>query len=433
MSTRSRQLLPPSLSFVRHVSQTVTFTAMDISSSGGFSHKQPSKVGKLIVPILKSPSHLGHSSSRVNRLYNEDKYSANLLQVKESQIFNFSIFDGHGGDQCSTYLAENLSLALEDLDQLVENDNDRQELFKKYAKNVGGYWKRWYKHRDNTVANWEKERIKLKNFLSDDLATRVPLAFLNADYNFFSKEQKSGSTCTSALIETIYSKPGTFQPFFENYYFNRHTISRLSIGHLGDTRAIVADKNGLAHTLTTDHHPLNPIEAKRLRKYAANFFMTDSFGEERFVALANTRAFGDVDYKEVGVTAEPDFNQYIIGDLDAIKQFLTPDEIEKYTIGGLGGDESFLILCSDGVTNILTDQEIADIVLTHVNLKGQTVATPQYCAEQVIKFVEFVGGDDNATCLVIRLNGWGNWPIIDRTGELRQARLDDYNPRGARG
>ena len=73
---------------------------------------------------------MGHSTSRVNRLYNEDKYSANLLQVKESQIFNFSIFDGHGGDQCSTYLAENLSLALEDLDQLVENDNDRQELFK---------------------------------------------------------------------------------------------------------------------------------------------------------------------------------------------------------------------------------------------------------------------------------------------------------------
>ena len=83
-------------------------------------------------------------------------------------------------------------------------------------------------------------------------------------------------------------------------------------------------------------------------------------------------------------------------------------------------------MCSDGVTNILTDQEIADIVLTHVNLKGQTVATHN-CAEQVIKFVEFVGGDDNATCLVIRLNGWGNWPIIDRTGELRQARLDDYN------
>lgn len=160
--------------------------------------------------------------------------------------------------------------------------------------------------------------------------------------------------------------------------------------------------------------------------------MTDSFGEERFISLANTRAFGDVDYKDVGVTAEPDFNQYIIGDLAAILEFLTPEEIQKHTIGGLGGDESFIVLCSDGVTNVLTDQEIADIVMTNVNLRGQTFATPQWCAQEIIKFVEYVGGDDNATCMVIRLNGWGNWPTIDRTGELRQARLDDYNPRGGR-
>lgn len=89
-------------------------------------------------------------------------------------------------------------------------------------------------------------------------------------------------------------------------------------------------------------------------------------------------------------------------------------------------------MCSDGVTNVLTDQEIADIVMTNVNLRGQTFATPQWCAQEIIKFVEYVGGDDNATCMVIRLNGWGNWPTIDRTGELRQARLDDYNPRGGR-
>lgn len=118
------------------------------------------------------------------------------------------------------------------------------------------------------------------------------------------------------------------------------------------------------------------MEAQRLRKYAANFFMTDSFGEERFISLANTRAFGDVDYKDVGVTAEPDFNQYIIGDLAAILEFLTPEEIQKHTIGGLGGDESFIVLCSDGVTNVLTDQEIADIVMTNVNLRGQTLLLP---------------------------------------------------------
>lgn len=414
---------------VRHVSNTVTFTAMAVTNRFSSS---PSKIGKLRVPILKSPSHLGHCTNRLRRLSNEDNFSGNLLNINDSQVFAFTIYDGHGGAQCSSYMADNLSGIIEDLGHLVEDKSKREELFKTYAKNIGGYWKRWYKHREKSVENWKKQKLELKNFPGDDLSVRVPLSYLDADYKFFSQEQKSGSTCTSALIETIYSKPGTFQPFFENYFFNRHTISRLSIAHVGDTRAILVDKEGISHQLTTDHHPLNPMEAQRLRKYAANFFMTDSFGEERFISLANTRAFGDVDYKDVGVTAEPDFNQYIIGDLAAILEFLTPEEIQKHTIGGLGGDESFIVLCSDGVTNVLTDQEIADIVMTNVNLRGQTFATPQWCAQEIIKFVEYVGGDDNATCMVIRLNGWGNWPTIDRTGELRQARLDDYNPRGGR-
>lgn len=414
---------------VRNVSNTVTFTAMAVTNRFSSS---PSKIGKLRVPILKSPSHLGHCTNRLKRLNNEDNLSGNLLNINDSQVFAFTIFDGHGGDQCSSFMAANLSRIIEDLNELVEDKVKREELFKKYAKNIGGYWKRWYKHREQTMENWQKQKLELKNFSSDDLSIRVPLSYMDADYNFFSKDEKSGTTCTSALIETIYSKPGTFQPFFENYFFNRHTISKLSIAHVGDTKAILVDKQGLSYLLTTDHHPLNPTEAQRLRKYAANFFMTDSFGEERFIALANTRSFGDIDYKDVGVTAEPDFNQYIIGDLTAILEFLTPEEIQKHTIGGLGGDESFIVLCSDGVTNVLTDQEIADIVMTNVNLRGQTFATPQWCAQEIIKFVEYVGGDDNATCIVIRLNGWGNWPNIDRTGELRQARLDDYNPRGGR-
>ena len=162
-----------------------------------------------------------------------------------------------------------------------------------------------------------------------------------------------------------------------------------------------------------------------MRKYAANFFMTDSFGEERFISLANSGAIGDVEFKQMGVTAEPDISQYIIGDGQVIRHKLTADEIKNYTVGGLGGDESFLVLCTDGVTGVLTDQEIADIVMVHVNMKGTPRATPQVGAEEVIKFVEYVGGDDNATCMVIRLSGWGHWPIEDRTGELRQQRMND--------
>lgn len=403
----------------------MTFTPLDLSKG-----QVPSKIGKLKVPLLKSPSHFGHFSSRVNRMYNEDKYSANVLDINGRTVFNFNIFDGHGGDQCSKYLSAHLS---EEIESATLDDELRDELVKKYVDNIGGYWKRWYRHRkDNFVRMVNSNNaLELKSVdCEDDFGIRLPMSFLTCDYKFFETGEKSGSTCTSVLLDTIYSDPNKkFKPVYEDYYFNRRTISKLTIGHVGDTKAILVDKNGEAHSLTTDHHPSNPIEASRLRKYAANFFMTDSFGEERFISLANTRAFGDVNFKNMGVTAEPDISQLIIGDSDTLHKKLTPQEISDYTIGGNGGDESFLILCSDGVTNEVTDQEVADIVMNTFNMRGQNV-TPQLCSEEVIKFIEYIGGDDNATCLVIRLNGWGKWNVKDRTGELRQQRMEDSFRRG---
>lgn len=424
----------------RFISTSVTFTAIDRSGSIPYNQTKPHKIGKLRVPLLKSPSHLGHFSSRVNRIYNEDKYSAYVLNLPNDRtVFNFTVFDGHGGDQCSTYLLKHLSNEIECANTLADpkNEAERDELVEKYLKNIGGYWKRWFKQRKENFAKMETiaNEIKLKNleFQADDFNTRIPLTYLKTDYDFFEQDDNSsGSTCTSAFIETIYSEPGSFAPVFEPYYFNRKTISKLTISHVGDTKAILVDRTGEAHALSQPHHPSNPIEAARLRRFSTNFFMTDSFGEERFIALANTRSFGDVNYKQMGVTSEPDLSQFIIGDAELIQQKLTADEMKKYTIGGLGGDEAFLVLCSDGITNELTDQEVADIVMVHFNMKGHPKATPQLCAEEVVKFVEYVGGDDNATCLVIRLNGWGKWPILDRTGELRQERMEAYTPRGER-
>lgn len=427
----------------RFVSSVLTIPAIDKSTKHPRSSNMAHKLGKLRVPLLKSPSYFGHYTSRVNRLYNEDKYSANVLSLPEDKtLFNFNIFDGHGGEQCATFLKDNLSEYVESANEISKKENTtaRNDLAKAYWKNIGGYWKRWYRHREANfdAMTSDSNTLKLSNIPNtwDDLHVRIPLSFLDTDYKFFNEEDKSGSTCTSAFIETIYPDPqeGLEDPeSLEKYYFNRNTISKLTIAHVGDTRAILVDNSGEAHPLTQAHHPSNPSESKRLRKYAANFFMTDSFGEERFISLANTRAFGDISYKEVGVTAEPDVVQFLIGDRTAIQDKLTPDEINNYTVGGLGGDECFLILCTDGVTDVLTDQEIGDIVMAHYNMKGHPKASPQLCAEEVVKFVEYVGGDDNATCLVIRLNGWGKWPIVDRTGELRQERMKDFSPRGERG
>lgn len=418
--------------FVRRFLTLVTFTSID-RQTVRLRNMKPAAKCKLKVPLLKLPLHLGHYLSRVNRMYNEDTYSACVLDLGGNSVFNFSIFDGHGGGQCSRYLCEQLGQKVEQ--HGFEDAAELSELVAKYAHNIGGYWKRWAKHEQRNIAKMTQAAPQVQKLAhvaaEDDLLLRLPLAFLQADYDFFGQDDnKLGLTATAAYIQTLHlALAGQFVPVYEDYYFNRKTVSKLTVAHVGDTRAILVDRYGEAVPLTGVHHPSNPIEVLRLRRYLASYFMTDLFGEERFILLANTRAFGDLNFKQMGITAEPDVLQYVIGDAATISSVLTPDEIKAHTVNGLGGDECFLVLATDGITNELTDQEIADIVMTHFNLRGHKHASPQTCAEEVVKFVEYVGGDDNATCMVIRLNGWGKWPVLDRTGLLRQERMTAYSTR----
>ena len=133
---------------------------------------------------------------------------------------------------------------------------------------------------------------------------------------------------------------------------------------------------GEAIPLTSNHHPSSPIETARLRRYATTF-VTDSFGEERMSGLANTRAFGDVHSKRIGVSAEPEIRRIE----------MAPAEY------------SFLVLMTDGVSGELPDQEIVDIV--------KEARTPDEASKAVVSLATEVSKvGDNTTCLVVRLGGW---------------------------
>ena len=93
--------------------------------------------------------------------------------------------------------------------------------------------------------------------------------------------------------------------------------------------------------------------------------------------LANTRAFGDMRSKRIGVSAEPEIRRIEI----------TPAEY------------SFLVLVSDGVSGTLSDQEIVDVV--------KEAKTPEQGSRDVVSYATEVSSEgDNATCLVVRLGGW---------------------------
>jgi serine/threonine protein phosphatase PrpC len=64
-----------------------------------------------------------------------------------------------------------------------------------------------------------------------------------------------------------------------------------------------------------------------------------------------------------------------------------------------------LLLCSDGLTRMVTDPEIAGTL--------QTEADPVRAAEKLIAFANERGGPDNITVLIVRLDkdskGWFSW------------------------
>ncbi|KAI9781575.1 MAG: hypothetical protein M1816_002248 [Peltula sp. TS41687] len=209
---------------------------------------------------------------------------------------------------------------------------------------------------------------------------------------------KGGSTCSVALISTPTPAP----------FWHPASPSTLITSHVGDTRILLCNTaTGRAMPMTTTHHPSSPGEENRLRRFAASF-VTDSFGEERMGGLANTRAFGDIQSKRMGVSAEPEIRRLE----------LKPAEY------------SFLVLVSDGVSGPLTDQEIVDIV--------KESKTPEQGAKNVVDFATEVSDEgDNATCLVLRLGGWerrieGGLGSME-TKEVREWKLQEaINPRSRR-
>ncbi|CAK7567193.1 MAG: Protein phosphatase 2C 6 [Sporothrix epigloea] len=209
---------------------------------------------------------------------------------------------------------------------------------------------------------------------------------------------KGGSTASIALISTPTPAP----------FWHPAARSTLVVAHVGDTRVLLCETaTGKARPLTRDHHPSSPVEARRLRRFAESL-VTDSFGEERISGLANSRAFGDMQSKRIGVSAEP--------------------ELERVELGP--AQFSFLVLVSDGVSGTLSDQEIVDVV--------KEARTPEQGSRDVVEYATEVSRDgDNATCLVVRLGGWerrseGGVGSMG-TKEIRDARRAEANdPRRGR-
>ncbi|WVZ52785.1 hypothetical protein U9M48_003807 [Paspalum notatum var. saurae] len=125
----------------------------------------------------------------------------------------------------------------------------------------------------------------------------------------------------------------------------------LIVGNLGDSRAVLGTKDQkgrlVAHQLTVDLKPDHPREARRIKRCNGRVF---AHQDEPDVArlwlpncnspgLAMARAFGDFCLKDFGLICVPEVTY---------RQITEKDE--------------FIVLATDGVWDVLTNQEVVDVV-----------------------------------------------------------------------
>lgn len=290
-------------------------------------------------------------------------------ESKEGQFCYFAIFDGHGGPECADFLTTNLHNRIEEIAA-----KDADDVIVQW-RNVGGYFRRF---NPNILKNLLKPEIanpvnrptqrlyrknKNKNIVENLTTTSAPpqplpqdetsktnlpessleskktltleqrltLAFLKTDLELLNGlGDTSGSTASIVIV-----KPLDHHPFWNSQKLE------ITVAHVGDTRILMCDvPSGKVIRLTDDHHPSATTENSRLQR-SGGYIITDSFGAEMFLGkLAVSRSMGDSKMKIYGVSAEPD--------------------IKINTV--IGMDTAFLVLVSDGVTSVMSDQEIVDCI-----------------------------------------------------------------------
>jgi serine/threonine protein phosphatase PrpC len=235
----------------------------------------------------------------------KDKNDVNILGV----------FDGHGGKLVSKYLKENLPLYF--IKKFQKNIFVKPEKFSKYT---------------NTI--FELVQGKLKE-----------------------EHPRATTYCGSTACLAIHCVDKTDKKKF------------LWLMNVGDSRCVLAKKNGIGEQLTKDHKPNSPEERNRIEKLGGKISFDGV--DWRVKDLSLSRAFGDLECTPF-VTHLP--------------------QIYRYKISS--GDK-FLILACDGLWDVVSNQDAVDFVQDLINKNYKGNPSKALCEYALTK-----GSMDNVTTII---------------------------------
>lgn len=248
---------------------------------------------------------------------------------------------------------------MQDYHNIIDSFNDVE---------TQGYFALLDGHGGNDVVEYANEKmplILLSNL--NQLGSNKELLFirsfneLDGEIKLLSSANESGTTFTLIFICVENEK------------------KMLYCSNLGDTKAILIRtfkneegkldfKNFIC--LTKEHKCTDKEEAERIRNEGGLVFNGRLFGQ-----LALSRALGDFNLKPNGLITKPSFFKKEVSEGD------------------------FIVACSDGVWDVVSEDNICDILFDEINGVGNIDTV----GKKVIEQAKENGSNDNISCIVIRI------------------------------
>lgn len=236
-----------------------------------------------------------------------------------SQLAFYGVYDGHGGRAAVDLVADRL------------------------GKNVVAAVLA-------AAAASSRRRCQEKEEEEEVVTAAIRSAYLTTDSEFLSQGVRGGACAATALVKD----------------------GELYVANLGDCRAVLGSRDGVATALTTDHTAAREDERRRIES-SGGYVSCGSSGVWRVQdCLAVTRAFGDASMKP-----------WVTGDPDVARRRITPDC-------------GFLVLASDGLWNKVSCQEAVDVVFD----RG---ATTTAACKDLVAMARTRGSRDDVTVMVVDL------------------------------
>ena len=246
---------------------------------------------------------------------------------------------------------KNIKSKMEDFHLIIDNF---------MSSNKKGYFSLFDGHGIDCIEPIKYATCRFPNILIENLQNsnyNIEQSLINSfkkiddELKKYSQIENCGSTATIILIDK--------------------ELNLIYSANVGDSKSILINKNKTYKNLTTEHKvESNYEENERIKKLGGLIFNGRLFGQ-----LVLSRALGDFSLKNNGLISIPSIHKILLNE-----------------------DDCFIVIASDGIWDVLSEDDITNICIDNSNLNCDELG------KFIVKKAIDMGSEDNISCIIVLIN-----------------------------